>query len=76
MKNMILLVLLVFSLVMSGCDTRTQYGECIGVLEDPDPSLVYSYDYGNILIGAIFSETLVVPAIVIADCYKCPTSKK
>jgi len=70
----LLIVLLV--LLATGCTTRTQFGQCVGVLDDKDPTLLYDLDIGNVFIGFIFSETLIVPAVVVLKQLECPVAKK
>jgi len=60
----------------TGCDSETSLGECVGVLEEKKPNLRYEYDAGNIILAVIFSQTLVVPAIVIFDSLECPVAKR
>lgn len=71
-KFFALLALLAFS----ACTSKTEYGPCVGVLDEPDPALTYKADAGNIVLAIIFSETIIVPAIVIASELKCPVGQK
>lgn len=72
-KFMILAALMV---MLTACTAETQYGECIGVVTDPEPGLVYEYDVGNIVVAVILSETIIVPLIVVLDELKCPVAKR
>lgn len=60
------------SLSLMGCTTETEYGKCVGILDDKDPSLKYEADVGNIAIGAVLFETVVVPAVVLLKDLQCP----
>ena len=64
------------ALVLTGCTTKTEYGECIGVLQDKKPDLEYKLSGWNTFLAIIFSETIVVPALVIANEHLCPVAKK
>lgn len=77
MKKLLLCsAVLALSLLTSACTTRTRYGDCIGVGDNPEPQLNYRFSAWNIAVGVVFSETIVVPIIVVVDELKCPVSKK
>jgi hypothetical protein len=59
--------------LLGGCTRNTNYGKCIGVQTEEVKTLNYDFSVKNIVIGLIFSETLIIPAIVILDDVKCPT---
>jgi hypothetical protein len=71
MKKNILAAVAAITL-LGGCTRSTQYGECIGVLGKETPDMRYDYSVKNAILGVIFSETIIVPAIVIFDDVKCP----
>jgi hypothetical protein len=73
--NKIILCALV-AILAAGCTTRTEYGECIGVLQDKKPDLEYKLSGWNTFLAVIFSETIVVPIVVVADDFQCPVGKK
>lgn len=75
MKKLTLSLLLALSL-LTGCASRTPFGECIGINDEPSPKLVYKYSAQNIVVGALFAETVVVPALVIFTQIKCPTANR
>jgi len=68
-KPTILFILLV---LLSGCTTRTEYGNCIGALDDKNPSLVYKLSAWNLFVGIFFVSLIVPPIIVISDEFICP----
>ena len=69
---LVALVIVFASIYTSG----TEYGECVGLGETQTESLVYEVDVGNVIIGIIGVETIIVPAyIVLKDLY-CPTGVK
>ena len=74
MKKLLLIMLAVSAL--TGCTTRTDYGECVGVGGSRDPALHYRLDTWNVLWAVIFFETAVVPLVVILDDAYCPVAKK
>ena len=73
MKKFIVIALIL--LFLSGCTTRTSFGECIGITDTPKPNLVYRLSYWNVFLAFIFSETIVVPAVVIFADLRCPVEK-
>lgn len=75
MKRMLASLLL---MTVTSCTYSTEYGECYGLLSEnkKDPDLIYEFDGGNVFWGLIFSETLVVPLIVVLDALKCPVRHK
>jgi hypothetical protein len=73
--NKIILCALV-AILAAGCTTHTEYGECIGVLQDKKPDLEYKLSGWNTFLAVIFSETIVVPIVVVADDFQCPVGKK
>lgn len=77
MKKLMFVAVLCLALSLSGCTQHTELGECYGLLttHKAKPDLVYEYDIGNIIIAALFSETVIVPIIVGADLIKCPVAK-
>lgn len=66
--------LLLLSLLLAGCTTQTPYGKCIGALDKEDPKLTYAISGWNAFLGVIFSETIIVPAVVILYEIKCPVN--
>jgi hypothetical protein len=64
------------AIALTGCTTKTEYGECIGVLQDKKPDLEYKLSGWNTFLAVVFSETIVVPIIVVANEHSCPVSKK
>lgn len=75
-KRYITLLLVASMLFLSACTERTQFGECIGVTDEPDPNLNYKIDTWNAVIGIVFIETLVVPVVILNDQFYCPKSRK
>lgn len=74
MKKLIALAAL--AITLTGCTTKTEYGECIGVLQDKKPDLEYKLSGWNTFLAVVFSETIIVPALVIANEHSCPVAKK
>ena len=72
MKNLLMTLVLAMSFV--GCTSSTVHGPCIGLIsqDERDPELHYKYSIVNIVLAVVFSETLVVPLIVILDNLECP----
>ncbi len=72
MKTLALLLVL----GLAGCTSSTRYGDCIGAFDEGDPNLRYSTSGWNVALGIIFIETIVVPAVVIANEARCPVGNK
>lgn len=73
MKKMTALILM---LVISGCTSRTQFGECIGLGEDKKPDLQYKLSAWNLAMGVIFVELIAPPILVAVNETFCPVGKK
>ena len=79
-KLIVLVVLCLFvgtcAAVTSSCYTgSTQYGDCVGLGADKVPGLQYDLDVGNVVIAAVFSETIVIPLIILLSDAYCPVGK-
>jgi len=76
MKTIALLTLTALLLTTTNCTRRNSYGECIGLQTQENPKLNYEVSWWNAFVGIFFSETIVVPVIVIFDDIKCPYADK
>jgi len=56
--------------------TETVLGDCVGVGETRVDSLVYEPDVGNIIIGVVLIETVVVPIYIGFTATHCPVDIK
>jgi hypothetical protein len=74
MKKIVALAILVA--LMTGCASKTEFGDCIGAFEDKKPDLDYKLSVRNTVLAVIFSETVVVPVMVVANQTHCPVGKK
>lgn len=72
MKKMFVVLMMLSCFMFASCTTRTEYGECIGAFDTPNPNLQYSTSGWNVAMGVIGFEMLVPPIVVIASCTKCP----
>jgi hypothetical protein len=75
-KLLKLTAVVIVALALVACTTRTEFGECIGAADDKSPALIYRLSAWNIIVGIIFSETIVVPVVVVAAQLMCPEGKK
>ena len=66
----------ILALSLTACTTRTSYGECVGLISDKKPNLEYKLSIWNTVLAIIFSETIVVPVVVLADNIQCPVGTK
>ena len=76
MKRILAALLISTIFAASGCVNETRYGNCVGLLEEKDPALVYNASVQNIVLAVVFSETIIVPIVVALDGIECPTAKK
>lgn len=75
MKYLLGILILVVAL-LSGCTSSTSFGQCVGIVDEKDPGLVYKVDTTNAVVGIVFIETIVVPIVVLSDQTFCPVGKK
>lgn len=71
----IIAVSILFAL-LSGCTSHTEFGECVGVFDDKKPALEYKLSVWNTVLVIVFSETIIVPVVVVANEAQCPVGKK
>lgn len=62
--------------LLAGCTERTDFGECIGAFDEKKPDLEYKLSAKNVGLAVLFSETIVVPVVVVADQTHCPIGRK
>jgi hypothetical protein len=74
MKRLLLIALACVAL--TGCTTRTEYGECVGLADDKDPTLHYKVSAWNVFLGVVFIEAILPPIVVAVDDTFCPVGKK
>jgi hypothetical protein len=67
-----IITLLALAFTMSGCVSHTSGGECIGALDDKVPGVQYKISGRNVLIALLFSETIVIPVVVVLTDLQCP----
>jgi hypothetical protein len=68
MKALIALTLL----LLAGCESRTDYGRCVGLGEKQNPQLHYKVSARNVIVGVIFVELIAPPVYVVVDETFCP----
>lgn len=76
MRKIVIVLCLVFSIGLSACKSETEYGSCIGILDEPDPALIYRPSTRNIVLGAIFFQSIFAPALVVLKEHSCPEGRK
>lgn len=74
MKKTIALLLL--SLGLAGCQSETDFGDCIGAFDDPNPDLIYRVSTRNVIVEIVFAQTVIVPAVVVLDQARCPVGRR
>ena len=70
------IVVLMTVLFMTVYKDSTQYGECVGLGQAKVDSLVYEPNIGNIILGIVGFETLIVPALITLTSLECPVGVK
>lgn len=73
MKKLFIALVLMTSVA---CTSSTQYGDCIGVLDKKESDKEYSISFLNVFLGVLFSETIIVPGIVLLKETYCPVDEK
>lgn len=68
--------LLLLAIGLSGCESETKYGKCIGLDGDESPGLHYHPSTRNIIIGVLFFELIVPPIAVVVEEFQCPDGRK
>lgn len=74
MKNVILVTFLAIGL--TSCKGSTEYGECIGLVDEGDPNLVYKPSTRNAVWTVLGFETIIAPILWLTDYAKCPVAEK
>lgn len=62
-------------LLVAGCESRTDYGKCVGLGEKQNPRLEYKLSGRNITLGVIFIELIAPPIVVATDETFCPVGR-
>lgn len=77
MKNYIVGSMLCLSLLVGGCKSETDYGPCVGMRTDvrKNPNLLYDFSIRNIVVGFLFSESVIIPILVVTDYLECPIGR-
>lgn len=75
MKKSVLLAAIV-ALALAGCETETRFGQCVGITDDKDPTLVYRLSARNVILGIVGFEMIFPPVLVLASETYCPVAKR
>ncbi len=73
MKKILIALSLLF---LVSCSTETKYGECVGIVEEKDPALIYNLSGWNIGMGVLFSSFIIPPVVVLTSYTYCPVKKR
>ena len=71
MKSLIILAAAAM-VFLSGCESRTDYGDCVGIGDHQKKNLEYKLSPRNIVIGVVFFELIAPPVYVLVDETYCP----
>ena len=63
-------------MLIAACQTKTEFGPCIGLLDQKSPALKHDWATWNIVGAAFFSETIIIPLVIAAKYLECPVSEK
>jgi len=73
MKKILALVLALG--LLAGCESKNEFGNCIGAFDDGEPGVKYKISTRNVIVGIIFFEVIAPPVFVVADQARCPVNK-
>lgn len=65
-------LLIAAMLMLTACQSSTEFGECVGVVDKQDVKLEYKLSVRNTVIGLFFSSLLFPPVLVLANETFCP----
>jgi hypothetical protein len=71
-----ILVIATLMALLTGCTSSTQYGSCVGIADDKAPNLQYKLSIWNTFLAIVFSETIIVPIVVLVNETYCPVGVK
>ena len=69
-------VIIITGFILCGCTTSTEYGPCIGIADDKNPSLTYKVSAWNLVVGTFFMGFIAPPVYVLVDQFYCPVGRK
>jgi hypothetical protein len=69
-----LFAILAVAAMMAGCESSRHGLPCLGITESDQkvPGVHYEVSIKNVVVGIIFSQTLIVPAVVVLKEFECP----
>lgn len=70
------IIVLAFALMVSGCTSETEFGQCIGIADDKNPALVYKVSKWNVFLAIVGLEFIAPPIFVLVDQTFCPVARK
>lgn len=63
-------------ILISGCTSSTEYGECIGLADEKNPDLIYKVSAWNVFVAVVTFELIAPPIFVVVDETFCPIGRK
>lgn len=70
------LIILTLALALTGCTTKTEFGDCIGAFDDKNPHKEYKVSVKNVVLAVFFFQTIYTPIVVVANETYCPVGNK
>jgi len=61
--------------MLTGCASKTEFGDCVGLGDKQKPDLTYKVSVRNLVVGIIFFELIAPPIYVAVDQLYCPVGK-
>lgn len=62
--------------LLAGCTSKTEFGDCIGIADDRKPNLEYKLSVWNTMLAIAFFGTVFPPVVVLANETFCPVGTK
>ena len=68
-------IAIVATLLLTGCEFERKGGKCVGITETKKPGIEYEISLQNVIVGAIFFQTVAAPLVVGLKAFECPVEK-
>lgn len=73
MKSLLIVLIVV---LLAGCTSRTEFGECVGLADERVSGLTYKVSAWNVFMAVIGFELIAPPIFVAVDETFCPIGRK
>jgi len=72
----LVIFILGLAIILTGCTSQTQFGDCIGLADAKKPDLVYKVSATNLIVAILTFELIAPPVIVAVNETFCPIGRK